>query len=229
MYSENLILPSPISLESTPYLWQQSDVLIFLVNLNDYDRFSPKYLNKVEMESLERLQTSYFKKRYIISRTVLKHILCYIVRKRSVSEVSTYKDRYGRVCVLNHSALYICISYTQSIAVLAISKIEIGIDIELERTLALKSDLRNLSTKLSPLTDEPLCETDLLKTWTLKEAYSKFSNKNMYLIFSKKLDLSGVSHSIYELDNKYILSLITHPGSHIININHLQKIDCNWN
>jgi 4'-phosphopantetheinyl transferase len=228
MYSENLTLPFPISLESIPYLWQQSDVLIFLVNVDNYDRFSTNYLNKAEMKSLERLQTSYFQKRYIISRTVLKHILCDIVRERSASRISTYKDGYGRVCIHNHSNLYICISYTQSIAVLAISQIKIGIDVEFERTLALKSNLRNLSTKPSSLTDESVTETDLLKMWTLKEAYSKFSNKNMHLIFSTKLDLRDVSYSVYFLDNKYLLSVITPPGSHIININYLQKIDCNW-
>jgi 4'-phosphopantetheinyl transferase len=227
MYNENLTLPFFVSLESIPHLWQQSDVLIFLVNLDDYDIFSTNYLNKVEMKFLEGLQTSYFKKRYIISRSVLKHILCDIIRERSASGISTYKDGYGRVCIHDHSDLYICISYTQSIAVLAISKIEIGIDIELGRTLALKSNLKNLNTKPS-LTDEPINETDLLKIWTLKEAYSKFSNKNMHLIFSKKLDLSDVSYSTYVLDNKYILSVITCPGSHIININNLQKIDCNW-
>jgi len=228
MYSENLTLPFPVPLESIPYLWQQSDALIFLVNLDNYDIFSTNYLNKAEMKSLERLQTSLFQKRYIISRTVLKHILCSIIRELSASGISTYKDVYGRVCIHNHSDLYICISYTQSIAVLAISKIEIGIDVELEKTLSLKSNLRNLNTKLSSLTDESVNENDLLKMWTLKEAYSKFSNKNMHLIFSKKLDLRDVSYSIYFLDNKYILSVITPPGSHIININYLQKIDCNW-
>lgn len=227
MYSESLVLPSPISLESVPYLWQQSDVLIFLINLDHYDIFSTKYLNKTEMEYLERLQTSYFKKRYIISRTVLKHIVCGIIRERFATGISTYKDEYGRVCIHNNSTLNICISYTQSIAVLSISEIEMGIDIELERTLALKSNLKNLHTK-PLLTDEPANEVDFLKTWTLKEAYSKFLNKNMHLIFSKKLDLSGVSHFTYFLDNKYILSVITHPGSHIININYLPKIDCNW-
>ena len=77
-------------------------------------------------------------------------------------------------------------------------------------------------------TDEPLSETDLLKTWTLKEAYYKFSNKNMLPNFNKDLDLSSVSHSSYVLDNKYIFSVITHSDSHTLNINRLQKIDCNW-
>jgi hypothetical protein len=90
MCNENLKLPSPISLEYIPYLWQQSDILIFLIDLDNYDIFSTSYLNRIELESLERLQTSHFKKRYIISRTVLKHILCNITNERSTSEISTY-------------------------------------------------------------------------------------------------------------------------------------------
>jgi 4'-phosphopantetheinyl transferase len=227
MYNENLKLPFPVSLEYIPYLWQQSDVLVFLVDLDSYDIFSTSYLNRIELESLERLQTSHFKKRYIISRTVLKHVLCNIINERSASEISTYKDDYGKVCIRNHNELCVCISYTESIAALAISKVEVGIDIELERKLALKSTLKKLRTKPS-LTDKPVSEADFLKIWTLKEAYSKFSNKNMYLIFNKELDLSGISHSTYFLDNKYLLSVITQSDSHILNISRLQKIDCNW-
>jgi 4'-phosphopantetheinyl transferase len=227
MYRESLILSSPISLSSIPYLWQQSDVLIFLVNLDDYAIFSTSYLNKTEMEYLERLKTGYFKKRYIVSRTVLKHILYSIIRDRSVSEISTYKDGYGKVYIHNYTDLHVCISYTQSTVVLAISKIKIGIDIELGRTLDLKSNLKYLGSKFS-LTDKSINEADLLKIWTLKEAYSKFSNQNMHFIFSNKLDLSGVSYLTYFLDNKYMLSIITYLGSYIISINHLLKIDCNW-
>lgn len=227
MCDEYLKLPFSVSLEYIPYLWQQSDVLIFLVDLDNYDTFNTSYLNRIELEYFEKLQTSHFKKRYIISRTVLKHILLNVANERSASEISTYKNEYGKVCIRNHNEMYICISYTESIAVLAISKVEVGIDIELVRKLALKSTLENLRMKPS-LMDEPVSEIALLKIWTLKEAYSKFSNKSMHLIFNKELDLSSVSHSTYVLDNKYILSVITHSDSHIIDINHLQKIDCSW-
>lgn len=227
MLNENLKLPLPVSLEHIPYLWQHSDVLIFLVELDDYSTFNTGFLNRIELESLERLQTSHFKKRYIISRTVLKHILCSVTGERSSSGISTYKDGHGKVCIRNHNELYICISYTESLAALAISKVEVGIDIEFGKKLSLKSNLKNLHAK-SSCTDEPVSETDFLKIWTLKEAYSKFSNKKMHLIFNKELDLSNVSHSTFVLDNKYIFSVITHSDSHTININHLHKIHCNW-
>lgn len=227
MFNENLTLPFLASLEEIPYLWQHSDVLIFLVDLNDYDTFNTDYLNRIELEFLDKLKTSYFKKRYIISRTVLKHIICNIACELPASRISTYKNMYGRVCICNHNELHVCISYTENIAALAISKVQVGIDIELEKKLALKSNLKNLSMR--PLsTDEPISETGLLKVWTLKEAYSKFSNKKMHLIFSKDLDLSNVSYWTFTLDEKYIFSVITSSDSHTININHLHKIDFRW-
>jgi 4'-phosphopantetheinyl transferase len=227
MHNEYLKLPFPISLEYVPYLWQQRDVLVFLVDLDNYDTFNTSYLSRIELKHLEKLQTNYFKKRYIVSRTVLKHIICKIANERSAFEISTYKDECGKVCILNHNELCICISYTESLAALAISKIDVGIDIELARKLTLKSTFKDLHKK-TPLMDDTVGKTDLLKIWTLKEAYSKFSNKKMYLIFNRELDLNRVNHSTYVLDNKYLFSIVTRSESHIIAINHLQKIDCNW-
>ncbi len=216
------MLPFSVSLEYIPYLWQQNDVLVFLVDLDNYNIFNASYLSRIELEYLEKLQTNNFKKRYIVSRTVLKHIICKVANERSASEISTYKDENGKVCVLNHNELCICISYTGSLAALAISKVDVGIDIELARKLVLKSTFKNLYKKIS-LMDEMVGETDILKTWTLKEAYSKFSNKNMYLIFNKELDINSVNHLTYVLDNKYLFSIVTRSESHIIDINHLQK------
>ena len=227
MCNKNLTIPFPISLEHIPYLWQRSDVLILLVDLDNYSTFNTDFLDRIEMEPLEGLQTSYFKKRYTVSRTVLKHILCSVLSERSASEISTYKDGHGKVCIRNHNELYICISYTESLQPLQYQRVEVGIDIELGRTLALKSTLKYLRDKPS-FTDEPVSETDFLKIWTLKEAYYKFSNKNMLPNLNKELDLSNVSHSTFVLDNKYIFSVITRSDSHTININRLQKIHCNW-
>jgi 4'-phosphopantetheinyl transferase len=66
MCIEKLTLPLSVSLEDIPYRWQQSEVLIFLVDLDDYFTFSTNYHNMVELESLKKLQTIYFKKRYIL-------------------------------------------------------------------------------------------------------------------------------------------------------------------
>ncbi|MDD4248017.1 MAG: hypothetical protein PHT13_02730 [Methanosarcina sp.] len=215
---------SSVSLGNIPQLWEQNDVLIFLIDLDNYDTLSVECLNSIESEQLDKLQTIYFKKRYIVSRTVLKHVLCHLLNKSLALEISTYKDECGKVHILNHKEFHICISYSENVVTLAISKVEIGIDVEIKRPLALKNTLKYFQ-KTSSCADTSVVESDILKMWTMKEAYCKFSNKNMFSIFSKELDFKNICYSSYVLDNKYIFSVITDSGPHTINISRLEKIN----
>jgi len=226
MYTENLMTLSSVPLENIPHLWEHNDVLIFLIDPDNYDTLSMEYLNNIEREYLEKLQTIYFKKRYIVSRTVLKHVLCHLFNKSSVQDISTYKDEFGEVHILNHKELHICISYSENIVTLAISKVKAGIDVEIKRPMALKNTLKYLQTS-SSYTDKSISDrdVDILTIWTLKEAYCKFSNKTMLSILSKEPDFNNVFYSSYLLDNKYILSVITDSDPHTINISRLEKIN----
>ena len=224
MYTENLMTLSTVPLENIPHLWGQNDVLIFLIDLDSYDTLSVEFLNSIERGDLEKLQTIYFKKRYIVSRMVLKHILCIILNKSSALEISTYKDECGEVHILNHKEFHICISYSENVVTLAISKVEIGIDVEIKRPLALKNTLKFFQTT-SSCADKLIVDTDILKTWTMKEAYCKFSNKTMFSILSKEPDFNNACYSNYVLDNKYIFSVITDSDLRTINISRLEKIN----
>ncbi len=215
---------SSVPLENIPQLWEQNDVLIFLIDLDNYETLSMECLNSIESEQLDKLQTIYFKKRYIVSRMVLKHVLCLILKKSSALEISTYKDECGKVHILNHKEVHICISYSENVVTLAISKVEVGIDVEIKRPLALKNTLKYFQ-KTSSCADKSVVEADILKRWTLKEAYCKFSNKDMYSIFSKEPDFNNICYSSYVLDNKYIFSVITDSDPHTINISRLEKIN----
>jgi len=229
MYTENLMALSSVTLENIPHLWKQNDVLVFLIDLDNYDTLSydtlsTGYLNNIERDHMEKLQTVYFKKRYIISRMVLKHVLCHLLNKSSVMEISTYKDECGEVHILNHKELHICISYSENIVTLAISKVKVGIDVEIERSLALKNTLKYLRIT-SSCTEKSASDSDILKIWTMKEAYCKFSNKSMLSILSKEPDFNNACCSSYVLDSKYIFSVVTDSGSHTINISRLEKIN----
>lgn len=217
---------SSVSLENIPYLWEQNDILIFLIDLDDYDILNQEYLNNIEKEHLEKLKTIYFKKRYIVSRVVLKHVLCRLLNKKSIMDVSTYKDEYGEVHILNHKELHICLSYSESIVTLAISRVELGIDVEVIRPRALKNILKYFQTKPSYI-DKSLSGIDLLKTWTIKEAYCKFSNTSIFSVLGKEPDYNNTCYSIYVLDNKYTFSVVTDSDPYTINISQLEKIDYN--
>ena len=226
--SQVILEVSPITLENNlseniPCLWEQNDILIFLVDLEDYGTLSTECFDDMEMGGLERLKTGYFRKRYITSRMVLKYILCSILEERSVSDIATYKDKYGKVHVRNHEELHVCISYTENIVALAISKVEVGVDIEVRKRRSLSNISKYLGKKAFQ-SDKSVNDPDILTIWTLKEAHCKFSNKNIFSTFNRELDLNNVSHSSYIIDNKYILSIITDDDRNAINISRLQKI-----
>ncbi len=228
MYPTELKLPSPILLENIPDLWKQNEIIILLINLNSYNILSTEHLDKTEKEHLETLKTNYFKIRYVVSRMVLKSVIIYIqgdiLKGQSLSDIGTYNDEYGKVRIRNHRELNICISYTGNIASLAISKVEVGIDIELKKMIPRGKMSRHLCITASEAEDFGN-EPDLLRIWTLKEAYCKFSNKTMLSTLIGKLDLSDVFHSSFILNDKYILSVISDTNSHSLNISCLSKIE----
>ena len=225
MKIKNLKIQSTISLGHIPLLWRQNDTLIFMIDLDDYSSLDEVYLDSREKKHLEGLKTEYFKKRYITSRFVLKHILCELLNEKLLSDVSLYKDKYERPHVRDHNELNLCISYTENIVILAISKAEIGVDIELRRSVSLKSASRYLQTKTvdnSRFTKD----LDILMIWTLKEAYCKFSNKSLYSDLNKELDLGSLGHSSYLINYKYILAVVNVSSQCRINIGYLEKIVC---
>ncbi|MDI9395467.1 MAG: 4'-phosphopantetheinyl transferase superfamily protein [Euryarchaeota archaeon] len=223
MHSENLILSS-ISLENTLHLWEENDILIFFIDLDSYDVLSTEYLNNTEKEELGKLQTLYFQKRFVISRMVLKSILCILLKMESSLDISTYKDSYGKVHILGHEDLHICISYSENIVALAISKVKIGIDVEIKRPLALKNTFKYFH-KTALCGDKSANDADLLKTWTIKEAYCKFFNKTMLSSLSKDPDFNNASYFNFLLDDKYVFSIVTESDQYAINISRLEKIN----
>lgn len=223
MHTENLILSS-VHLENIPYLWVKNDILVFFIDMNNYDSSGTEFLNNIEKKDLEKLQTPYFKKRFIVSRIVLKHILCHLLKMESTLDISTYRDMYGEVRIFNHEDLHLCISYSENIVALAISKVKIGIDVEIKRQLELKNTLKYLH-KTPLYSDKPVTDAVLLKAWTVKEAYCKFSNKSMLSSLNKEPDFDNASYFNFVLDDKYIFSIVTGLGQRDINISRLEKID----
>ncbi|WP_406656886.1 hypothetical protein V7O62_13620 [Methanolobus sp. ZRKC2] len=218
-----LNVSSHVSLEHVSHLWKQNDILVFIADLKDYSTLDAGHLEDVEKEHLESLKTEYFRKRFKVSRFVLKHILCILLDKQSVFDVSLYKDKYGRLHVRNHDELNICISYTENMSFLAISKTEVGIDAEIRRSLSLKKASKYLKTETS-YDGRYATDLNLLTTWTLKEAYCKYSNRNIISYLGKSLDTNDIFYSGYFINNRYLLAVVTSSGKYTVSINYFEKI-----
>lgn len=215
--------PSIVPAEQVSGLWEENDVLIFIIDLNDYPSPDAKYLDETEKVHLATLKTEYFKNRYVISRMILKHLSGYL-KKRSWSDMVICKDQHGRVHVCDHDNLHVCISYTENTIALAFSKTEIGIDIELIRSRSLEIISRSVD-KASSVIGPAASSYDFLVMWTLKEACCKISNETMFSNLTRKLDLTNVYPSSYVIDNRYILAVVRRSHHSEVKIVRLQKID----
>ncbi|MBC7085930.1 MAG: 4'-phosphopantetheinyl transferase superfamily protein [Methanomethylovorans sp.] len=224
MHIEKL-MPSIVPAEQVACLWKEYDVLIFLVDLRDYPVLDCEFLNEMEKIHFDTLKTEYFKKRYIISRIIIKY-LCSILKERSWCEIVTYKNEYGRVYLDGYNDLYLCISYTEHILALSLSKIKVGIDIEVIRSRSITNISKSINISL-PENSTSVAAYDFFLMWTLKEAYCKFSNETMFSKLNWKLDLSEVQNTSYIINDTYILSLITKVDSLNINVSYLEIIDFN--
>ncbi len=213
---------SIVPLKQVTDLWNKNDVLIFIADLKDYSAPDEEYLREVEKIHLKSLKTEYFRKRYIISRLLLKYLSGFL-KDRPWHDMVMCKDEHGRVHVRDHNDLHVCIAYTENIVTLAISKIEMGIDIEVIRSRSVASISRSIDRTLSDITPS-IDGSDFLARWTLKEAYCKFSNETMFSSLASKLDLSGVYHSSYVLDSKYLLAFVTKCYPYKVKIMRLQRI-----
>lgn len=226
MNIEHFTLPI-VSAEQVSYLWKENDILIFIIDLIDYPSPDANYLNEAEKVHLDTLKTEYFKNRFIVSRLVLKY-LSGILKEKPCFEMVTLKDGYGRVHVCDHNDLHVCIAYTENIVTLAVSKTDLGIDVEVIKPRSVTSISKSIDSSLPDGTPSEN-SSDFLLMWTLKEAYSKYSNKTMISNLNRKLDLSDVFHSNCILDNKYMLAVVTKVDQYKVGMYHLQKIGMNGN
>lgn len=214
-----------ISLEHIPRLWQQNDILILICELDDYGTLATDHLDEKEKRDFGSLKTEYFRKRFIVSRMVLKSVLCSLTKEGPLSDISLCKDKNGRLHVRGHNELNICISYSGNVIFLAISKIELGIDAEEKRDLPLNNVSGNMKTEKSH-SGRYLTDVKFLTDWTLKEAYCKFSNESIFCYLNKEPDIRGVYHSTYHINDKYVLTIVTGSARYAIDINIFEWITC---
>jgi 4'-phosphopantetheinyl transferase len=213
--------PSIVTAGQVSDLWEENDVVIFIIEMKDYPLADADHLNEAEKIHLNMLRTEYFRHRYIVSRLVLKY-LAGIIKERSCYDIVTCKDGNGRIHVCGHSDLNVCISYSEDILALALSKTEFGIDIEVIRSRSVASISKSIDRTLSDSIPS-INSSDFLVRWTLKEASCKLSNKTMFSNLSKKLDLSDVYHASYVIDSKYLLAFVTKYYPYKVKIVRLQK------
>ena len=193
--------------DEIPIYWQNNDVITFLADIGMYDASLYHTLNDAEKEQERQFKSAYFKQRFAVSRSILRHILYRIPGTENDADIVLTREKNGRVCVRNRPDIFISLSYSGSSIAVTVGKRKIGSDIEMVRPLT--------STKIQ---SSPLFaglaggsgkghNRHLLHIWTLLESYAKFHDMSFYPLTKERFFLPDTHFVSYLTDQRSILSL----------------------
>ena len=202
-HRENLCSPDTI-----PEYWKTHDVITFLAEIGMYDASLLSLLNTAEKEQVQQFKSAYFKKRFTVSRNVLRQILRALQGTESDADIVLTRGKNGSVRAHNRPEIFISLSYSGSCIAVTVGKRKIGSDIERVRPVEMRK------IRSSPLFGEVTGGTGkenhnqhLLHVWTLLEAYAKFQDMSVYPLTQDRFFLPGTHFASYLIDQRFILSL----------------------
>jgi 4'-phosphopantetheinyl transferase len=191
--------------------WEDYDTLTFLVNLGLYHPSLSTFLDQQEKEQELRYKTAVSRKRFVVSRTLIKHILKNILLVPNLSDSILIRKKYGRILVKDSPGIYISLSYSGTCIAITVGKRKIGSDIEVVRPV----DIRKI--KSYPLFYDKRARNEkerirnFLQMWTLIEAYAKLHDRSTYPCLIEKDLPRDVTFVSYCINTTSILSLASGP------------------
>ncbi len=191
--------------------WETHDTITFLVNLRIYHRSLRTFLDTHEREKELFFKPVISQKRFVISRTILKHILKNILLAPSLSDIILIRREDGRILVKGFPDIYISLSYSGTCIAITVGKRKIGSDIEILRPV----DIRKI--KSYPLFTDKNCRNEevsiqhFFHAWTLVEAYAKLHDKNPYPYLMWRELPRDADFVSYNINHSSIFSLASGP------------------
>jgi 4'-phosphopantetheinyl transferase len=192
--------------------WKTCDVLTFIADIGMYSPSLLNCLDSAEKERVLEFKSEYFKKRFMVSRSLLKSILVHLQGTGNRNPL-VLSQKNKRVLVPGIHDIFISLSYSGSSLAITVSKRKTGCDIEKVRSADLKK------VRSSPVFDcwksqnkkEESHHT--IHVWTLVEAYAKLKDQNPYPLLSRSSLLHDAGFVSYCIDKCLILSLAYDPGT----------------
>jgi 4'-phosphopantetheinyl transferase len=193
--------------EEIPVYWEKNDVITFLVDLGMYHPLLCDILDNREKEQVQKIKTEYFKKRFTVSRSILKHILQHILGANDPSDILLGKEKKGRIILRNRADICISLSYSGPCIAITVGKQKIGSDIEVLRPI------KDNKIAFCPIFINYRCLDNkkhirqVIHVWTLVESYAKLYDENPYSFLNHNAVFKEVNLVSYCINKHLILSL----------------------
>lgn len=164
-------------------------------------------LNREELFQYKSFKDVARKRQFLFTRFILKNKL-YEITNQNADDIHFELGPYGKPFIPG-KRIHFNISHSENYVAYIISKKEVGIDIQAQRTL---SNLDGLIKKVCHPNEKEILEkssnkeSDFLKIWNLKEAYSKCLGLGIQTQFSE-LDFSKISQENFENEQPLITTV----------------------
>ncbi len=193
--------------EEIPVYWEANDAITFLADLGMYHPSLYHVLDNSEKEQVQKFKTEYFKKRFTLSRSLLKYILQPILAADNPSVIQLGKEKKGRVIVPGRPEICISLSYSGPYIAITVGKQKIGSDIEVMRPVKANKISSSQIFINYPHPDDTEYLQRVIHVWTLVESYAKLYDENPYSLLKTCSRFKDANFVSYCINKQLIFSL----------------------
>lgn len=194
-----------------PY-WMGHDAVTVLVDLGMYRPELYAHLSDDEKERVLRYKPSRSRRRFILSRAVLKRILSEIFPEADAGEIVLTRSADGRILVKDRPHVHVSLSYYDTSIAVTVGKRKLGSDIEGVRPIRDRKITASRVFHECPRAEGTDHTVQVIHVWTLVEACAKLFDVNPYRLLGACSPFGGANLVSYRIDHRLILSLAAGPG-----------------
>lgn len=192
--------------------WTAHDAITFLIDLGEYRPVLYDLLTNGEKAQVLRCKPVIARRRLVMSRTILKHILSEILQKENIADIILTRNADGRILVKDKPHVYLSLSYYGTRIAITVGKRKLGGDIEGVRPV------RDKKITASPIFHVYHCSQgkdhlqQVIHMWTLVESYAKLYDKNPYPLLNSCSPFKDADFVSYDINQHMIFSLASAQG-----------------
>jgi len=192
--------------------WMAHDAVTFLIDLERYHPALPDFLTDNEKEQAFNFKPVISRQRFVVSRSVLKHILSEILLKENIADIILIKSDSGRILVKDQAHIFISLSYSGSSIAITVGKRKIGSDLEIVRPVPDKKIISSPFFENYRCTNSAGCMRQVIHFWTLIESSAKLFDENPYPLLTACAPFRDADFVSYCINRHMIFSLASRQG-----------------
>lgn len=196
-----------------PSLWRAHDAVSFLVDLGMYRPSLHAHLASDETERVRRFKPAIARRRFVVSRYVLKRILVEILPAERLADIVLTRDPHGRISVKSRPDMYVSLTYHDRSIAIALGKRKLGSDLEGVCPVRDAKITASPAYRSYPPSRGADRTQQVIHVWTLLESYAKLFDENPYPLLDRRSPFTDADFVSYFIDRRAIFSLASAPGS----------------